>query len=175
MQLPEDRTGWSRPMVGRWWGSAWSCTQWETALAWYPSASWCLLEPLSNLEPVRPRQVARHQRRGTISRSVSSHNRQIVTLFSHNTQQVRYLYLEKVQLYKENPHGSRFQPLECIRGTRLPIVEWKLISNYAVNISLWTLENFSKLNDMLQLTVGSEFRVTETKIIRILILEMSQK
>lgn len=66
-----------------------------------------------------------HFTRDRTCRYPSESNRQIVTLFPHNTLQFRGFSLKRVQLYNENhPHGCRLQTHEHIRRQTNEGTEW---------------------------------------------------
>lgn len=94
-----------------------------------------------------------HSREG--DRSVT--NRQIVTLFPHDTRQTRYFVLERVRLHRENyPHGGRFQPRERIRSrTNSSSKRGMKLKNYAKIISRVGSLRRRRLNDMLRCDSGS--------------------
>lgn len=149
-------------MVGRWWGSAWSCTRWETAPAWCPSASWWLLYVPT------VREDYDHSRTG----GWFIHTRQVVairqslidklSLYFHTTHFSFVTFLKKGSNYiiRTTHMDVAFNHLSTFEDYQTKITNWgaKLIWNYSTKH-----KSFISANDMLRLTVGSDFTVTETK------------
>lgn len=154
-------------MACRWSRTAWSCTRWETAPAWCPSASWWRLRSLSltTLTITKPQPHFTRVASLTVRQSLTDK----LSLYFHTTHGsfVTFVYKGSNYIIWTTRMDVAFNHGDG--KTKVLNVEWKrkLCEKHKLLLSL----ELRRL-DMHQLT-GSEFRVTETKTYNLLAAENS--